>query len=806
MNSNFLSLRRLVWMFISILAFAPVGHAVIRDGGIDPSNLGRGSWIYIMPNALNQLGGNVPSVTNLTSLMTFMKNQGLQYVIIKAAQEDTVFKVGGATNFTTEIVNAGHAAGLKVFGYIYTTGANVPGEVAMADYIFQQGADGLIYDAEGEWESNTSGSTVGNNGPALATQLCSTIRANWPNKFMGLSTWPYRAVHSTLPYKEFAYYCDVIMPQAYWIELGHTPTFCVNRVNNEWNSWKNSLTGIWTNALKPFVMSGQGWNSTIAITAGQIGEYENALKTVSNPVSPGGFKSVDYWRAELHPMEVWNAIRTNFISNPYTNAPIIQVAPVVTVSSTTASISWPTDQNSDGAVEFGLTVGYGTSRTNAALVWYHTVNLTGLSANTTYHFRVRSKGSNNLVGVSSDYVLTTTSVTVADIVIDQNPANNSAGHQIAFTGSWTGEITGSAYLGTFRYASGVFTGTPTSTARFSPNIVTPGNYNVYASWAASSANGNRCTNAPFRINNGSVTTTTRVTQEANGNSFQLIGSNIAFAAGTSGYVELGNDVTASVGGDIVVADAVKFVYIPPPPSGPAISTQPMAQTVTQGNPATFLVAASGTAPMAYQWKFNGTNIVGATDSTYTRNNAQPSDAGYYSVSITNSVGSTNTANVLLTVNQYPTITLSPQDASVNPGVDVTFTVQASGTGPLSYQWKFEGENIIGANGTNFTRSNIQLDDDGVYSVLVTNMAGEASASATLFVIVPKPQIDFVGLLPDGKTRLQISGAPGNYSIDGTTNLASWTELTNTVSTNGIFEFTDPETNLFQRFYRARFYQ
>jgi hypothetical protein len=105
---------------------------------------------------------------------------------------------------------------LNVFGYIYTTGANVSGEIAAVNHIFQQGADGLVYDAESEWESTTANSQVGNNGPALATQLCSNVRSNWPNKFMGLSTWPYRAVHSTLPY---AYYWDVIMPQAYWIEL-----------------------------------------------------------------------------------------------------------------------------------------------------------------------------------------------------------------------------------------------------------------------------------------------------------------------------------------------------------------------------------------------------------------------------------------------------------------------------------------------------------------------------------------------------------------------------------------------------------
>ncbi|MCC6821101.1 MAG: hypothetical protein IT579_10255, partial [Verrucomicrobia subdivision 3 bacterium] len=334
-----------------VFGFLPSAPAGLRDGGVDPANMGRGSWIYILPTATAGLGGNVPAVSNLTSLMIYLKNQGLQYVVIKAAQAETVFTVSGNPQFTPTVVAAAHAAGLKIFGYLYTAGQNVPGEIAMTDYIFQQGADGLVYDAEIEWE------TVGGNAAArsaLATQLCSAVRSNWPNKFMGLSTWPYRAVHPNLPYKEFAYHCDVIMPQAYWIELGVTPTACVTRVNNEWTSWKNGLTGIWTNAIKPFLMTGQGWSSSSGtVTPAQITEFENALRTIANPVSPGGFKAVDYWRAELHPAGIWDAIRTNFLANPYSNAPVIQFVPTVTVGATTANIAWPTDQVADGVVEYG---------------------------------------------------------------------------------------------------------------------------------------------------------------------------------------------------------------------------------------------------------------------------------------------------------------------------------------------------------------------------------------------------------------------------------------------------------------------
>lgn len=792
-------------ILLALLFAALSSSAVIRDGAIDPSNLSRGTWIYILPNAINGLGGNVPSVNSLSGLMAYMKNQGLQYVGMKAAQADTIFTVSGNPQFTPAVVEAAHAAGLKIFGYIYTTGANVPGEIAMADYIFQQGADGLIYDAESEWET-VGGSAAARS--ALATQLCSTVRSNWPNKFMGLSTWPYRAVHANLPYKEFAYYCDVIMPQAYWIELGDTPTACVARINSEWTSWKNGLSGIWTNAIKPFIMTGQGWSSASGtITAAQITEFENACRTIANPVSPGGFKNVDYWRAELHPLQVWDAIRTNFLGRPYTNAPVIEYAPAVSVSASTASISWPTDHVSDGVVEYGLSTGYGSATANATLLWYRGVALSGLSPNTTYHYRVRSRGTNNLTGVSVDYVFTTTSAVVVDIIIDQDPANNIDGSTIGYVGSWTANIVGSAYLGNFRYASGNTNvgsfGTPDRTATFTPNIVTAGSYNVFASWAASAAGGNRCTNAPFRIYNGGVTTT-RVNQEANGNTFMLLASSKFFPAGTGSYVELGNDITASTGGDIVVADAVKLVYVPPPPTPPSIATQPQPLTVNQGNAAAFSVSAGGTAPLTYQWKHAGTNLPGATTTSYVKLNAQPADAGNYSVGITNGIGYSNSTPALLTVNIPPFITAQPQSTNVLLGANPTFTVAATGSPAPTFQWRFNGTNIAGATGTSYTRSNVQLAHAGAYSVVASNVAATATSDdAVLTVLLPTPpSIDSIVLLPDGRAQLQISGGPGNFAIQQSPALTGWTQALTTNVSGNLFEYTDSETNQAARFYRA----
>src|SRR6266699_4765692 len=104
--------------------------AQIRDGGIDPWNLGKGDWIYYMSDATNKLGGNISIITNETSLMLWYKSQGVRHIIIKAATSDTLFN--GSYNhpqFTSHLVNVAHANGILIMGYNRSYGQNVPAEI-----------------------------------------------------------------------------------------------------------------------------------------------------------------------------------------------------------------------------------------------------------------------------------------------------------------------------------------------------------------------------------------------------------------------------------------------------------------------------------------------------------------------------------------------------------------------------------------------------------------------------------------------------------------------------------------------------
>jgi Immunoglobulin domain len=195
---------------------------------------------------------------------------------------------------------------------------------------------------------------------------------------------------------------------------------------------------------------------------------------------------------------------------------------------------------------------------------------------------------------------------------------------------------------------------------------------------------------------------------------------------------------------------------------PYLTAQPQAQTVTQGNNATFNVTAGGTATLSYQWRCNGTNLAGASASAYTVTNALPPDAGSYTVVVTNSVGSVTSAVASLTVNVPPTIPVPPESPlALRQGADATFCVAASGTAPLRYQWRFNGMDIVGATAGCYTRNAVQPEDAGTYSVVVTNVAGSATSTIILAVLVPP----VITAQPQGQTNL--AGASVTLSVTAT---------------------------------------
>jgi hypothetical protein len=257
---------------------------------------------------------------------------------------------------------------------------------------------------------------------------------------------------------------------------------------------------------------------------------------------------------------------------------------------------------------------------------------------------------------------------------------------------------------------------------------------------------------------------------------------------------------------------VDNVRVEMPVVAPAITGQPQSQTVVQGVNATFAVAVTGTPAPGYQWRYNGASLSGGTASAYTVPKAQPANAGSYTVVVTNSGGSVTSAVAALTVNVPPTIPAPlPPSLVVTQGANVTLCVTVAGALPLTFQWRLNGNNLGGATASCYTRNNVQTTDAGTYSVSVSNVAGSASCSTILSVMVPSlppaqsGHFDSICRLLDGTLQLRISGAAGsNYCLEWTSDWLAWSNLCTLSGPEGQFCLTDPgATNAGQRFYRLR---
>lgn len=175
---------------------------------------------------------------------------------------------------------------------------------------------------------------------------------------------------------------------------------------------------------------------------------------------------------------------------------------------------------------------------------------------------------------------------------------------------------------------------------------------------------------------------------------------------------------------------------------------PAKDTVTAGSSAIFTVtAATGTAPFTYQWLFNGNVITPAqTGQSLSIPSATLANAGIYAAVVSNATGSVISSPAILTVKCAPlSIVVQPANQTVSAGSYVMFSVVASGTGPLTYQWAetFEAltTNINGATDSAYLTGATGAGDNGdQFFCVVTDACGNTVMSnvATLTVKLSPP--------------------------------------------------------------------
>ena len=232
----------------------------------------------------------------------------------------------------------------------------------------------------------------------------------------------------------------------------------------------------------------------------------------------------------------------------------------------------------------------------------------------------------------------------------------------------------------------------------------------------------------------------------------LVLSNIQTGDGGSFSVIIASDF-----GSVTSTVATVTVSVPV-----AITTPPLDQTVNAGGTALFTVSASGTEPLSYQWHFKGVVRIGETNAALALPNVQVSDAGDYHVVITNPAGSVASPAARLAVGVPPQILSQPQGTSGLAGATITLSVAASGVEPLSYQWRFEDQDLAGATNLDLTLANLQPSMAGEYEVVIRNSAGSvASRPAVVTVNIP------VTILSSPQSQAAVSGTNVTLSVTAT---------------------------------------
>lgn len=178
---------------------------------------------------------------------------------------------------------------------------------------------------------------------------------------------------------------------------------------------------------------------------------------------------------------------------------------------------------------------------------------------------------------------------------------------------------------------------------------------------------------------------------------------------------------------------------------PVISQPPQSRTVPAGTTVTFSVTAAGAPPLAYQWQRDRacagffSDLANRTNAALVLTNVGTSDQACYRVVITNIQGAATSTWAMLTMLVSPKIipTTALQHQAVFAGQPASFTVTASGTEPLSYQWRLDGRDLAGQTNRTLSLSAAQPADEGDYTVMVTNVSGAAlSYSSRLWVAPP----------------------------------------------------------------------
>jgi hypothetical protein len=201
---------------------------------------------------------------------------------------------------------------------------------------------------------------------------------------------------------------------------------------------------------------------------------------------------------------------------------------------------------------------------------------------------------------------------------------------------------------------------------------------------------------------------------------------------------------------------------------PVILAQPVDQFGLVGGTASLSVTAIGLAPVSYQWRFEGLDLPGATNSMLLLINLALAQSGLYSVQVSNALGVAVSQQSALFVQTYQPLAILQSPANQTPalGLNITLSVDYTGSGPVAFQWRLNGVNLPGATNSTLTLYNVQLTNSGIYYAAVSSETN-AINSAPAQVKVQGPALAFRDAFESQVTVTGVSGAGRSGNVGAT---------------------------------------
>ena len=218
----------------------------------------------------------------------------------------------------------------------------------------------------------------------------------------------------------------------------------------------------------------------------------------------------------------------------------------------------------------------------------------------------------------------------------------------------------------------------------------------------------------------------------------VIRFNLTFLAGTIPYIDRLNIIRYNL--DESRRDVHSYIDNIRVSAGEPAAVVPGQSFALPGGSVTLSLTNTLNVPSTYQWQFNGTNLPGATGSTLALSNVTTNHSGLYRVALSNAFEVVTTAPALVHVVNQLMLIAHPQSTNAPAGSNVTLSVAAISPLPISYQWQINGVDLPGQTSSTLALTNMQLAQDGLYTVVATDALRSVVSQPAALRILIKPVI------------------------------------------------------------------